>query len=47
MSKKITPADKKKMWWENEFLEVKSNKLFINQREASEITEEYGLKLQS
>lgn len=45
MSKKITPADKKKMWWENEFLEVKSNKLFINQREASEIAEEYGTPL--
>ena len=32
MSKKIPMADKKKMWWENEFLEVKRNKLFIEQR---------------
>ncbi len=38
-------ADKKKMWWENEFLEVKDNKLFIDQRDASEIAEEYGTPL--
>lgn len=38
-------ADKKKMWWENEFLEVKGNKLFIDQRDASEIAEEYGTPL--
>lgn len=33
------------MWWENEFLEVKGNKLFIDQRDASEIAEEYGTPL--
>jgi diaminopimelate decarboxylase len=38
-------ADKKKMWWENEFLEVKGNKLFIDQRDVSEIVEEYGTPL--
>lgn len=38
-------ADKKKMWWENEFLEVKRNKLFIEQRDVSEIAKEYGTPL--
>ncbi len=38
-------ADKKKMWWENDFLEVKGNKLFIDQRDASDIAEEYGTPL--
>lgn len=33
------------MWWENEFLEVKDNKLFIHQRDASEISKEYGTPL--
>ena len=33
------------MWWENEFLEVKDNKLFIDQQDASEIAEEYGTPL--
>jgi diaminopimelate decarboxylase len=33
------------MWWENEFLEVKGNKLFINQRDANEIAEEYSTPL--
>jgi diaminopimelate decarboxylase len=45
MNKKIPMTDKKKMWWENEFLEVKGNKLFIDQRDASEIAEEYGTPL--
>lgn len=45
MSKKIVTADNKKMWWENEFLEIKNNKLFINQRKASEFAEEYGTPL--
>lgn len=34
-----------KMWWENEFLKVKGNRLFIGEREASEIVAEYGTPL--
>jgi diaminopimelate decarboxylase len=35
----------KKMWWENEFLNVKDNKLYIAQRDAKTITEEHGTPL--
>jgi diaminopimelate decarboxylase len=45
MSELISMADRKKMWWENEFLEVKNNKLFINHRLAHEIAEEFGTPL--
>jgi diaminopimelate decarboxylase len=38
-------ADRKKIWWENEFLEVKNNKLLINQQDASELAEEHGTPL--
>lgn len=33
------------MWWENEFLAVKDNKLYIAGREAKAITEEHGTPL--
>lgn len=33
------------MWWENEFLKVKDNKLFLNQKEAEAIAEEFGTPL--
>ncbi len=45
MSEKKVMKDQKKMWWENEFLEVKGNKLFIARRYAREIAEEYGTPL--
>jgi diaminopimelate decarboxylase len=35
----------RRMWWENDFLEVKNNRLFIGQRDAKEIAEDFGTPL--
>jgi diaminopimelate decarboxylase len=45
MSIKNSVGDPKKMWWENEFLHVKDNKLYIAEREAKTIAEEHGTPL--
>ncbi|MGD9345414.1 MAG: diaminopimelate decarboxylase [Candidatus Aminicenantes bacterium] len=45
MNKKAANPREKKMWWESEFLEVKDNRLFIDQKEASQLAGKYGTPL--
>jgi len=45
MNQKDAGLRKTKMWWENEFLEVRGNQLFIDQKEASWLAEKHGTPL--
>ena len=37
--------DKARLWWENNFLRSKNGKLYLGDKEATEITEQYGTPL--